>query len=239
MTCQEFEALINDLAREQMVPVADRARALVHAETCSRCAGRLRRELTVSAGLRVLASSTEELEAQPQVEGALRYAFRQQSRRPGPVVTLRWQGWGGAVAMGAVAAGMLLVLALTAGAFRKAAPPERRPAEGSRQVKPSRQNRIENATAAPAGDPDSTGEESGRTLAAMTPVSEDMAAFVALQAGEDLADVEGGQVMRLQVSTAELVALGWSLDTEDAADRVEADVLLGQDGVAHGIRLVH
>jgi hypothetical protein len=239
MNCQDFEGIINDLAREQTVAVADRARAMVHGETCARCAARMHDEFMVTAALRSLSASADRQEAPPQVEGALRYAFRQQNRRPVRMVPARWQGWGGAVAMGAVAAGMLLVLAFTTAALRRPEASERKPAEGSRQVKPSRQNRIENAearTETPVDPAGGTASAEGGDLLAMEAGGEE--GFVPLQLGDDLADVDGAQVMRVEVPSAALVSLGLLSSQGDGAEGVEADVLLGQDGVAHAIRLV-
>ena len=239
MNCQDFEGIINDLAREQAVPVADRARALVHGETCARCAGRMHDEFMVTGALRALAASADQQEAPPQVEGALRYAFRQQNRRPNRMVPVRWQGWGGALAMGAVAAAMLLVLGLTMTALRRPEAPERKPAEGSRQVKPSHKNQIENAgaqTEAPVSPAGGTTSAEGSDLFAMEAGGEE--GFVPLQLGDDLADVDGGQVMRVEVPSAALVSLGLLSSQGDGAEGIEADVLLGQDGVAHAIRLV-
>jgi hypothetical protein len=86
MNCQDFEKIINDLAREQMMEARERAGGLAHAEECQRCAARLRDERALSGGLRSLALSAERLEAPARVEAALLSAFRSPDRAT-PVTT--------------------------------------------------------------------------------------------------------------------------------------------------------
>jgi hypothetical protein len=66
---------------------------------------------------------------------------------------------------------------------------------------------------------------------------EDASEFVALDYGDTLADVESVHVVRVQLSPTALTALGWPMSEE--ADRpVNADLLVGHDGVARAIRFV-
>ncbi|HVG36022.1 MAG TPA: hypothetical protein VM911_23415 [Pyrinomonadaceae bacterium] len=80
MNCQDFEKIINDLAREQMMEARERATGLAHAEECQRCAARLRDERALSGGLRSLSLSAEHLEAPARVEATLLAAFRNPDR---------------------------------------------------------------------------------------------------------------------------------------------------------------
>jgi hypothetical protein len=58
--------------------------------------------------------------------------------------------------------------------------------------------------------------------------------FVPLQAGDALGDVESVQLVRVQLSPSTLAALGWTVGDEAA----DADLVVGQDGVARAIRFV-
>ena len=89
MNCQDFEKIINDLAREQMMEARERATGLAHAEECQRCAARLRDERALSGGLRSLALSTEHLEAPARVEAALLAAFRNPDRAAAVTTTIQ------------------------------------------------------------------------------------------------------------------------------------------------------
>jgi hypothetical protein len=50
--------------------------------------------------------------------------------------------------------------------------------------------------------------------------------------------VDGGRVVRLKVPRASLFAMGMNVPLENEAASVEADVMVGPDGVPHAIRLV-
>lgn len=63
------------------------------------------------------------------------------------------------------------------------------------------------------------------------------AAFRPLYSG-DLEDVDGYQVVRVKLSRTALTGLGFAMGEDLGARAVSADVIVGQDGVARGIRLV-
>jgi hypothetical protein len=88
MNCQDFEKIINELAREQMMEATERTSGLAHAEECVRCAARLRDERALSGGLRSLALSAERSEAPARVEALLLKAFRDLNRAT-PVTTIQ------------------------------------------------------------------------------------------------------------------------------------------------------
>jgi len=77
MNCQDFEKIINELARDRMMEATERTSGLAHAEECARCAARLRDERTLSGGLRSLALSAAHLEAHARVEASLLKTFRE------------------------------------------------------------------------------------------------------------------------------------------------------------------
>lgn len=89
MNCQDFEKIINELARDQMMEARERAAGLAHAEECRRCTARLRDERTLSGGLRALALSAEHLEAPARVEASLLSAFRNADRAIPATTTLQ------------------------------------------------------------------------------------------------------------------------------------------------------
>ena len=117
MKCQEFETIVNDLARDQIMDLAVRESSLAHARTCTRCAARLADERALTIGLRALAANQETEAAPARVEAALLAVFR--NRATAPVVpsikkaptTIHqsWLRW--AVA---AAAAILVLLGLTA-----------------------------------------------------------------------------------------------------------------------------
>ena len=96
MNCENFENIVNDLARVKVIDAMARAR-VAHAETCKRCAARLADERALTAGLRALSASDKRKAEQDSVEAALLMAFRAQvsktSARRLPVQSWRWPRW--------------------------------------------------------------------------------------------------------------------------------------------------
>ncbi|MGI8655357.1 MAG: hypothetical protein ACR2LC_09080 [Pyrinomonadaceae bacterium] len=76
MNCGKFETVLIDLARANVMDAALRADAAAHAENCAPCAARLTEERALTHYLRAFASASENIEAPPQIETALRAAFQ-------------------------------------------------------------------------------------------------------------------------------------------------------------------
>ena len=66
---------------------------------------------------------------------------------------------------------------------------------------------------------------------------ESAADFYPLPDADSLPPVESAMVVRVQLPMASLELIGFPI-SQDRADSVEAEVLLGQDGLARGVRLV-
>ena len=64
------------------------------------------------------------------------------------------------------------------------------------------------------------------------------AGFYPLPDAEALPPVESAMVVRVQMPMASLELIGFPINQDRASDRIEAEVLLGQDGLARGVRLV-
>jgi len=71
-----------------------------------------------------------------------------------------------------------------------------------------------------------------------TVADETAASFYPLPDADALPPVESAMVVRVQLPMASLEMIGFPINQDRAADRVEAEVLLGQDGLARGVRLV-
>jgi hypothetical protein len=77
-------------------------------------------------------------------------------------------------------------------------------------------------------------------VAAETPDPSDEVAlnFYALPDSDALPPLESATIVRVQLPMASLRLMGFPVSEDGAADFVEADMLLGQDGLARGVRLV-
>lgn len=251
MNCQNFETMINDLAREQIMDAAARDSALAHTSACTRCAARLADERMLSAGLRRLAASANTEEAPARVEARLLATLRErQTVAPSAAVVNRFRR----LAIG-VAAAILIVLALAAIRFNQ--PGKVTPVERAQELKPSyrlappkkpeqaepgselairnqprlpekgsRRNVVHRQKESPARAVDS---------GAAQEIATD---FIPLVQGDSLNLMESGQLVRVELPRSALVAFGLPMNMERADERVKADVVVGNDGLARAIRFV-
>src|SRR5258705_7224072 len=78
MNCGNFETIITELARDQIVEAHLREAALEHPRYCAVCASRFANEMALTAGLRALAVQTAASTPSSKVETALLEALRSQ-----------------------------------------------------------------------------------------------------------------------------------------------------------------
>ncbi|HYE64023.1 MAG TPA: hypothetical protein VD966_00490 [Pyrinomonadaceae bacterium] len=276
MSCKQFESIVNDLARDQIMEAATRQSALAHAEDCARCAARLADERMLSAGLRALAAREETKEAPARLEAALRTAFREvavsaqdaPAAMPAPFVARRWFGWPIRSAA-AVAATLVLMFGLIASYLQWTAPPEpvlEAHDVGSGQitnsqipVEPVSQHRASttageskitredgfryasNSRRRSSLGRKSIGNSIGQALdkdglsASNTEIATE---FLPLRYGDTLSSLDRGHVVRVELPRTALVSFGLPMNMERANERVKADVVLGEDGLARAIRFV-
>ncbi|HEX8888552.1 MAG TPA: hypothetical protein VF779_05215 [Pyrinomonadaceae bacterium] len=115
MSCKNFETVITEIARGQMLEAGLRADTLSHIEGCKNCAARFRDEQTLTAGLRNIASVATKTEAPAKLEAALVSAFHQRNKTSdNPVVAPATRTISRARAMGIAAAAALLVVSVFA-----------------------------------------------------------------------------------------------------------------------------
>lgn len=109
--------------------------------------------------------------------------------------------------------------------------PGRRPAfipvanSGRGITRPASQNALTSQNAVLTNNEASTGEE----------ISTD---FLPLTHGSSLAQMDDGQIVRVELPRSALQSFGLPMNAERVGERVKADVLLGYDGVARAIRFV-
>jgi len=178
-----------------------------HLCECQACAAAFHGQRAVVDGLRQVAAGWKDLEAPPRVEARLLAAFRGQAGL-GARGSSRW--WL-PVATWAGAAAAMAGLALFLVHDREPRPPQR-----------TRVEAVQLADAAALLDPAYEGfaDDSG---------------FIPLPnaestAGEDL------NMVRVEVPRSAMIALGYTVSAERAAELVEAEVILGPDGLARAVR---
>jgi hypothetical protein len=259
MKCQEFEFIARDLARYQLMNgllEADvRNQALAHAEQCATCAARLADERQLSASLRNWSQADGELGAGAHVESAVLAAFRQQPR-PSPVAAIPllarrspWPRW-------TLAAAAVLLVGLLSWALRNWLPGAPQP--------PQAISISVNASPAPSASPViSAPKLLADQLAVAAPPpkllrvkarpkrpapryrierylveSEIATDFMPLTDTSTWPRRERMQAVRLEMPRAVLASFGLPMSFERATEPVEAELLIGADGMARAIRFI-
>ncbi len=177
------------------------------------------KEARLEAELRELAASTAQLEAPAELEAKLRAAYRRQ--RPA-----RWPYWAAAVA-----AGVLLAAGAAAWVARRPTPAPAAP------VVAASPQPVVVLPPAPVGPP-AVARRLPATRPARVRPREVATEFLPLQYGEILAPLESGNLVRVRLPRSSLTSFGLPVAEERMAERISADVLLGEDGTARAIRFV-
>lgn len=288
MNCKNFEAVITDLAREQMLEAHARESALAHVEECAECRAMLEDERALTRGMHCLAASMKRSEAPASVEANLLARFRELkvTAENSPVVvqmprraSLRQRWYPHAVAAAVVlmfAVGGASMLRLRQGEPKASQPQTVASSDGKavnraipvspNEAAAGNSDEIESAPAATVDNADN--EERGRRLSntelaaimgtnsprrpsyqnvpkssinrsGMTSASREIATdFMPVSYGDNLNDIDNGRIIRVEMPRSALAQFGLPVNMERANERIKADVLIGDDGMARAIRFV-
>lgn len=118
MNCQNFEIIVNELARQQMMEANVREQALAHTSECGACALKLADERTLTQKLRAVTIEMRGIEAPARIETDLLAAFRKhklanQFAKRGRSAIHDWRYWATAAA-----AVLLIVIGIAAMSMR-------------------------------------------------------------------------------------------------------------------------
>lgn len=227
MDCARFDEVVHDLDRPG-TDAALRESALAHAELCARCARIVTEVESLDLALRAVATEETEQQAPPAMEAALLRAFRREKAASSPHAT-RWR-----IAAIGIAAAVLVVVGLSLYQFRRSGPAPQgtgvSPASGSDGLQANR-------SPVTAANPD----QAGTTQSAPQVQQEDSdtsARFIALPYADDPQGLEGGAVVRVELSGPALASLGMPVSLAGSSGSVPADLLVSDDGTPQAIRLV-
>lgn len=264
MSCQELETTIDELARGQMTDATSRDKALSHAASCAQCAMQLEDQRTLSAGLRRLAAVAAEEQAPSRVEASLLAAFRQQHAvfaAPVAVRSLaamrRWIYVGAGVA---AAVAIVMLLSLTASRSRETPQQAPQTSEAPGLSGPSAPEKPQKPAVQPPGSDKTQRKTATKFLpqpqqansrtnnpakgkrrandtdqATETEIATD---FFPLMNRESLPQLDGGHVVRVELPRSALMSFGLPMNMDRANERIKADVVVGNDGLARAIRFV-
>ena len=183
-----------------------------HLRDCPDCARRMGQQLELTAGFRALSGDLRHLEAPSRVAGRLRTAFRSQYGLQVERPVQRWWipvfTWASAAAV-VIALAMVLVRDRQPGATR---PPFPHGMELALLELPGEYDDAENVIV-PAG-------------------------FIALPNAARISPNEDVNLVSVEVPRSSMIALGFEVTAERAAEPVRADVMLGADGMARAVRFL-
>ena len=226
MDCEFFAILVNDLAQERLDETGLARRLLGHARECSACGRRLDEIRALTGSLRALATRDAEERAPDRVEAALLTYFRGRSR--GALGGVRKGKWV------AAAAGVCLIAAGLAVWSRN--PPQRvrrsRPAVTAPAMPPTSRSIGRMEAAARKGASVAAPKRESAAFA-----RDSYAGFIPLPYGEGAAPLGGSrQIVRVEVARSALASMGFPVADAAPGSYVQADVLIGEDGIARAIR---
>ena len=184
-----------------------------HVRKCAACAALLNRQRTLALGLRRLAADWQSVEAPARVESRLTAAFLGQAGRTVLRPAARW--WV-PVATWATAAVAVIALAMFLARDRHVVPAHR-----------TTSSRVELAAVEPPADLETLGDSSD-TDNDFIP----MPNAARIEPNEDL------DLVRVEVPRSAMIALGYPVSEERASEPVEAEVVLGADGLARAVRFL-
>jgi hypothetical protein len=222
MNCEEFAALGLDLKREGAFARAQQAAAREHSATCPRCAALAESWEAARVELRVLATATRLAEAPPRVEMRLRQEFRTRHQ------TLKTRR-AAIVASWALAAAVLLAAGISWANWRAQHSPRNFAATGDSANNSAAQN-----SDAPGDGRNSAPQFADANATLVADNAED--GFTALP-GAISADNEDPSIVRVRMQRSSLGALGLAVNEERAADWIQVDLLVGDDGLPQAVRI--
>ena len=222
MTCEEFESVGWELGRADGALGAEESAELdaarEHASRCPRCAALQESWQEVQTALETLRAETEEAQAPPRVEMRLRQEFRARYRAGKMRATAIAAAW--VLATAAVA-----VIAVSWWSWRSA-----RHYAGTPSV-------ISSGTNPTGGSTKSNPTEGVDNSEEPTLMADSDAGDFTLLPGSLAQETEDAAIVRVRLQRRALGALGLPVNEERAADWLQVDLLVGEDGQPRAVRL--
>jgi hypothetical protein len=225
MNCEEFEAIGLGLEREGGVAngaqAAERAAALEHANTCSRCAALQDSWHEARLGLQALRATTQQAEAPARIEMRLRQEFRTQHRTLKMRSRLIFASW--TLATAAVLFGVV--------SWRN----WRVAHDGSHKEIVS----AGSGTPSALGGSDGSNGTQGARQEAMTEgglLADNQGDFTLLP-GSLPQETQDAAIFRVRLRRGALADFGLPVNEERASDLIQVDLLVGEDGQPRAVRL--
>ena len=210
MNCEEFEAIGLSIERDASASAVEKTAAREHASACSQCASLQDAWQAAKLELSALSEATSAAETPERVEMRLRQEFRTRHRTMPARRAAVIAAW-------ALATAALLVGAVSWRNWRQT----RHEAAAKEQIA------VPNARTQAAQDDVYTAQAGG----------DDESEFTLLP-GSVGAEAEDAAIWRVQMQRGALNGLGFPVNEDRAGEWIQVDLLVGNDGMPQGVRLV-
>jgi hypothetical protein len=222
MNCEEFEAIGLSIDRDGGASAAERAAAREHATACSRCASLHDAWLAAKLELSALGEATSVAETPERVKMRLRQEFRTRHQT-----------------IPARRAAVIAAWALAAAAVMVGAVGWRNWQRTRHEEAVKQQIAVASAPMQMAsGDFGASGQKQAQGIVYGTQASGDDEGEFTLLPGSVGADTEDAAVWRVQMQRGALNGLGFPVNEDSSGDWIQVDLLVGNDGLPQGVRLV-
>jgi hypothetical protein len=230
MKCREFAGVVHELARREQLDPAIAAIARAHAEACPHCGCHFA-EAERLAGLVQAASAEGRRVAAPErLEENLLAAFRWEHASRRNVREHRHLGWRMAFGWAGVGAAVALLsfVLLHRAPDHRPSPMVRAGAEAPAVATvPTGQNVTVAVARTPVGSAPYEVEQAQYT-----------SEFVPVPYAGGMAPGDSAVIVRVQIPRTALAELGYPIDETQSNAVVQADLLVGEDGWPHAVRIV-
>lgn len=217
MNCEQIEAIVFDLDREDSSNSPEKATAMAHLAQCPRCAALQESWLAAREELRALGEETREASAPTRVEMRLRQEFHTRHR----TMAARRKAIGAAWLLAAAA---FVISAVSWWNWQQS----RRPEVAQQPVV---------VPGVPSVREPAPGQSQGQdVLSAGLSGAEDLGDFTPLP-GSVPDDMEQAGILHVRMQRGSLGALGLPVDEQRAGDWIQVDLLVGNDGLPEAVRL--
>jgi hypothetical protein len=258
MNCRSFPEIATSIARGELIDAAILEDAQAHAAICAACGSHLADETRLNEGLKLLARADDSRGLAGFDETRLRDAFRAHATN---APTVSRQGFSYVRFAAAIAAAAVVFFGASM-IWRRAQVGPTGSGEAVARVTPTVEAQTTSTTQHPGSVRSETPEASivaSRRSSRVRPSArvdgsyvdarlgefrpanyepEETTEFIPTIQGSDSAPLSSGQVVRVMVPKSAMSYFGLPVNVDRANERVAADVLLGEDGLARAIRFV-
>ena len=230
MKCEEFAEIVHDLAQSRQLGRVETAIARAHAENCPACACLLAEAERLAAALREASAESRSLQTPERIELGLLDVFcaanpapRQQPLRYKP----RWL-------LGLGYAGAALMLSILTFSLSPRLP--------DRHPSPAIARKTEGSATVAVVKRQTSAHPALSAVLVRNVVSRPNAnlatGFVPVPFSGGIARGDAGVIVRVQVPRSALAELGYPVGEASGGGMVQADLLVGEDGWPHAVRIV-